>query len=85
MRRRKYMHRINVILDIDQEYLMEDKKIKLDRERKKIIKINDNLFDIALRKGLIEKTEDGYVFIGDYEDLLAFKKKGNIKSFDWLD
>lgn len=73
------MHRVNVILDVDQEYLMENKKIKSNRrikkKREKNIKINDDLFDIALRKGLIEKTEDGYIFIGDYEDLLAFKKR----------
>ena len=72
------MHRINVILDLDQEYLMEKREIKPDRKgrhkREKIIKINDSLFDIALRKGLIEKTEDGYVFVGDYNELLAFKK-----------
>jgi len=72
------MHRINVILDLDQEYLMEQREIKPDKKgrykREKIIKINDSLFDIALRKGLIEKTEDGYVFVGDYNELLAFKK-----------
>jgi len=74
------MHRINIISDIDQEYLMEDKEIKTDRKIKrkrerKTIKIDDNLFDIALRKGLIEKTEDGYLFVGDYEDLLAFRNR----------
>ena len=72
------MHRINIILDLDQEYLMEEGEIKPDgkgrHKREKIIKINDSLFDIALRKGLIEKTEDGYVFVGDYNELLAFKK-----------
>ena len=73
------MHRINIISDIDQEYLMEDKEIKTDRKtkrkREKTIKIDDSLFDIALRKGLIEKTEDGYLFVGDYEDLLAFRNR----------
>ena len=73
------MHRINVILDMGQEYLTEDKEIDRDwktkRKREKIIKVSDNLFDIALQKGLIEKTEDGYVFIGDYKDLLASKKR----------
>jgi len=73
------MHRIDVVFDIDQEYLMENKYIKTDKrlKKEKSIKINDSLFDIALRKGLIEKTEDGYIFIGDYEDLIAFKNKGN--------
>ena len=83
MRRGKYMHRVDVILDIDQEDLMKDRDIKLPRKikTKKSVKIKDDLFEIALRKGLIEKTEDGYIFIGDYEDLLEFKNRRNKKSF----
>ena len=54
-------------------------------KKEKIIKIEDSLFEIALRKGLIEKTEDGYFFIGDSEELLAFISKGKEKIFDWLD
>ena len=76
------MPKVNVILDIDQEYLMENKAIQHKKPKKnseKAIKINDDLFDIALRKGLIEKTEDGYYFVGDYKDLLDFKKKKNDK------
>jgi len=65
------MHKINVFIE---------------EEKKEIqVKIEDNLFEIAIRKGLIEKTEDGYVFIGDYSELLAFKKQGKEKTFDWLD
>ncbi len=70
---------MNVLLDIDQEYLMDRKKSKADKKGKQkhdnTIKLNDDLFEIALRKGLIEKTDDGYVFVGDYEELLAFKKE----------
>lgn len=72
------MHRVNVILDIDQEYLMEAREAKTNKKGKQkhdTIKVNDDLFEIALRKGLIEKTDDGYVFVGDYEELLAFKKR----------
>lgn len=73
------MHIINIMSDIDQTYLMENTKAKTDNKNKKkaenSIKIDDNLFEIALRKGLIEKTEDGYLFIGDYEDLLAFRTR----------
>jgi hypothetical protein len=59
-------------------------------KKEKTIKINDDLFDIAMRKGLVEKTDDGYIFIGEYEDLVAFKEKRNKniknkKSFTWLD
>ncbi len=78
------MHRINILSDVDQEYFMEKRQTKDNKKPKKekSIKINDQLFDIALRKGLIEKTDDGYVFVGDYEDLQAFKN--NKKSLDWI-
>lgn len=88
------MHRINVILDMDPEDLMEAENInhrkKVAAKKEKTIKINDDLFGIAMRKGLIEKTDDGYIFIGEYEDLVAFKEKRiknikNKKSFTWLD
>ena len=88
------MHRINVILDMDPEDLMEaentNHRKKVATKKEKTIKINDDLFDIAMRKGLIEKTDDGYIFIGEYEDLAAFKEKRiknikNKKSFTWLD
>ena len=78
------MHRVSILSDVDQEYFMEKRQIKNNKKPKKekSIKINDQLFDIALRKGLIEKTEDGYVFVGDYEDLQAFKN--DRKSLEWI-
>jgi len=78
------MHRISILSDVDQEYFMEKRQTKNSKKPKKekSIKINDQLFDIALRKGLIEKTEEGYVFIGDYEDLQAFKN--DKKSLEWI-
>ena len=82
------MHKIDLAPDLFEENNLKDKKVKSHnkaKKKKKIIKINDNLFEIALRKGLIEKTENGYTFIGDYTDLLAFKSKGDFSSFDWLD
>jgi hypothetical protein len=88
------MHRVNVIMDMDPEDLMDAEdtshRKKVATKKEKTIKINDDLFDIAMRKGLIEKTDDGYIFIGEYEDLVAFKEKRiknikNKKSFAWLD
>ena len=38
----------------------------------KTIQIDDGLFKIGLRKGLIEKQGDIYIFIGDDSDLHAF-------------
>ena len=73
------MPRVDVILDIEPEYIMEsenksktNKKIAKNNDKK--IKIDNELFEHALREGLIEKTEDGYVFVGTYEDVKALKK-----------
>lgn len=71
------MHKIK-ILDINLEAPNRKKK-------ERIIKINDNLFEIGLRKGLIEKNEDEYYFIGDYEELIAFKNTRPKKEIEWLD
>ena len=54
-------------------------------KKEKTFKIEDSLFEIGIRKGLIEKTEDGYYFIGDYGELLAFKNSRKEKTIDWLD
>ncbi|RLF51429.1 MAG: hypothetical protein DRN24_04990 [Thermoplasmata archaeon] len=61
------MHKVTVVLEDYDEY-------KNDKQDKVVIEINDSLFEIALRKGLIEKIGEEYVFIGDYEELLAFKE-----------
>ncbi len=61
------MHKVTVVLEDYDEY-------KDDKQDKVVIEINDSLFEIALRKGLIEKIGEEYVFIGDYEELLAFKE-----------
>ena len=81
------MHKVK-IMDVDQERQFIDKDLKNQKNKKKhekFIKVNDNLFEIGLRKGLIEKNEDGYYFIGDYEELLAFKNNGSHELFEWLD
>ena len=81
------MHKVK-IMDVDQERQFIDKGLKNQKNKKKhlkFIKINDNLFEIGLRKGLIEKNEDGYYFIGAYEGLLAFKNNSSYESFEWLD
>ena len=54
-------------------------------EKEKKVKLDDILVDIGVRKGLIEKVDDGYVFIGDYEEFLEFKQKKNMKTYDWLE
>lgn len=73
------MQRVDVILDMEPDYLMENKKQeslkKMKKPYEKTIKITDELFELALREGLLEKTDDGYVFIGKYEEIKAFQKK----------
>ena len=72
------MHRVEVMYDIGLEYLFDEPdydKFKLKTNKGKHVKISDKLFDIMLNEGLIKKTEDGYVFIGNYEDKLEMKKK----------
>ena len=76
------MHKIKIILETDQENLKRE--YSRDSKNPKYIELNDYLFEIAMRKGLIEKTEDGYIFIGDYADLQAFKNKDK-KSYDWIE
>jgi hypothetical protein len=79
------MHRVKVV-DVDQEQQISNKKIKSHNKKKlKTIKINDYLFEIGLRKGLIEKNEDGYYFIGNNEELLEFKNLNTLKSYELLD
>ena len=74
------MHKIKV-MDVNQE----NKFLRKSSKQNKKIKIDDNLFEIGLRKGLIEKNEDGYYFVGDYEELLAFKNNKSSNSFELLD
>ena len=81
------MHKIKII-DVNQEKQFFEKNFapyKIKQNKEISIKINDSLFEIGLRKGLIEKNDDGYYFIGDYEELLAFKNKKLAKGFQLLD
>ena len=65
------MHKIKII-DTHKGKQTDNKNSKGDINYK-TIKICDSLFEIGLRKGLIEKNDDEYYFVGDYEELIAFK------------
>jgi hypothetical protein len=73
------MPRVNVYYELDQEYLFEDQpkeyKIQHPKQKEKHIKISERVFDLMKSEGMIKKTNDGYLFVGKYEDLKAFKKK----------
>ena len=49
------------------------------------INLDDSIFKKGIRKELIKKIEDGCIFIGGYEDLLAFKRKAFMKAYEWLE
>ena len=73
------MPKVNVIYDIGQEYLFENTndeyEIKIYKDKEKNIKISNKLFDLMKSEGLIQKVDDGYVFVGKKEDLMEPKKK----------
>ena len=73
------MTRVDVIMDIEPDYLMDNPRYLHSKKAKntseKTIKIPEKIFEVGIHEGFIEKTDDGYVFIGKYEDLKALKKK----------
>ncbi len=73
------MTKVNVMYEIGQEYLYEENndeyEIKIHKENKKNIKISNKLFDLMKSEGLIQKVDDGYVFVGKHKDLMEFRKK----------
>jgi len=75
----KNMHKVDVMYDIELEYLFDDPndkyKLKINKDKEKNVKIPDKLFDLMLKEGLIKKTKGGYVFVGKYEDTLEMKMK----------
>ena len=72
------MPKINVIYELEPSYMNEENseyKIKVPNDKGKNVKVSDKVFDLMLDEGLLRKTDDGYVFIGKYEDLYGKKKK----------
>lgn len=73
------MPRVDVILDMEPDYIMDDYQNKLPQKQtknyEKTIRISEKLFKNGIQEGLIEKTNDGYVFVGNYKELKAFKKR----------
>jgi len=72
------MPKINVMYELEPDFLNNEGfnyKIKMNNDRGKNVKISDKVFDLMMSEGLIRKTDDGYVFVGKYEDLREKKKK----------
>jgi hypothetical protein len=47
----------------------------MTHDKAKNVKVSDKVFDLMLDEGLLRKTDDGYVFVGKYEDIHGKKKK----------
>jgi hypothetical protein len=72
------MPKINVMYELEPDYLEDETpeyKIRMTYDRSKNVKVSDKVFDLMLDEGLLRKTDDGYVFVGKYEDLTGRKKK----------
>jgi hypothetical protein len=72
------MPKINVMYELEPNYFSDeapDYKIKMTTDKIKNVKVSEKVFDLMLDEGLLRKTDDGYVFVGKYEDLHGKKKK----------
>lgn len=72
------MPKINVMYELEPNYLIDEApeyKIKMTHDKGKNVKVSDKVFELMISEGLLRKTDDGYVFIGKYEDLRNKKKK----------
>ena len=72
------MPKINVMYELEQNNLSDEApeyKIKMTNNKEKNVKVSDKVFDLMMSEGLLRKTDDGYVFVGKYEDLHGKKKK----------
>jgi hypothetical protein len=72
------MPKINIMYELEPTYLSDEHpeyKTKIANEKGKNVKVSEKVFDLMLDEGLLRKTDDGYVFVGKYEDLHGKKKK----------
>jgi len=72
------MPKINVMYDLEPNYLNDEPpeyKIKIIHDKTKNVKVSDKVFDLMLDEGLLRKTDDGYFFVENYEELHGKKKK----------
>ncbi|HVQ01349.1 MAG TPA: hypothetical protein VMT57_07525 [Candidatus Thermoplasmatota archaeon] len=72
------MPKINVMYELEPEFLRNEEleyKIKVNNDRGKNVKISDKVFDLMMSEGLIKKTDNGYVFVGKYDELHLKNKR----------
>lgn len=72
------MPRVNIIYDIQPEYIVQDTEteyeIKMGKDRSRHIKVSEKVFDLMVSEGMIKKTDDGYVFVAKYDEVKKLKK-----------
>lgn len=62
--------------ELGQNYLdTQDTEYKITNDHVKNVKVSDKVFEMMIDEGLLRKTDDGYVFVGKYQDLPQKKKK----------
>jgi hypothetical protein len=72
------MPKINIMYELDPIESVEENqecKIKIPYEKGRNVKVSDKVFELMKDEGLLRKTDDGYVFVGKYEDLHDNRKK----------
>jgi hypothetical protein len=73
------MTKVNIMYDLEQDYLTDElhrrPTFPMNGPKNRSLKVSDRVFDIMLSEGLLRKTDDGYVFVGRYEDLPNKPKK----------
>lgn len=72
------MPKINIMYELDPTKTVDetqDYKVKILPEKSKNVKVSEKVFELMKDEGLLRKTDDGYVFVGKYEDLYDNKKK----------
>jgi len=73
------MHKVDVMYDLELEYLFDEgddgKKCISNKGKGKHVMVSDKIFNLMLKEGLIKKTDDGFIFVGKYEDTLKMIRK----------
>ena len=73
------MTKVNIMYDLEPDYFPNEldhrPPIAMHGPKNRAVKVSDRVFDVMLSEGLLRKTDDGYVFVGRYEDLPNKPKK----------
>ena len=78
------MHKVDIMYEIEPEYIQNKTEkthlIKHPKEKNKTIEVSDRVFELMLSEGVLQKTDDGYVFVAKYEEVAELKKKKKLNN-----